>query len=63
MPKPPTLQIEEISGDKNADLETPLGAALPIFVSIMQAIYSDFLEREVLVNDDDKIIPVNKEKT
>ena len=53
----PALQIEEISGDRYADLSDAQGAALSLLADNLQAVIRDLLERGVLVNVDGKIIP------
>lgn len=57
MKKPPTLQVEEIAGEKFPDRDSAQDAALPLLAESLQAIIRDLLERGVLVNVDGKIIP------
>ena len=57
MRKSPTLQIEEISGDRYPDLETAQAAALPLLAVNLVSVIHDLLEREVLVKVNGKIIP------
>ena len=57
MRKPPSLQVEEISGDKFPDRDTAQDAALPLISASLQAVIQDLLERGVLVNVEGKIIP------
>ncbi len=62
MRKTPTLEIEEISGDKKADLKTAQDAALSSFSVSIHAVIRDLLERGVLVVDNGKKIPTPEEK-
>jgi len=57
MRKPPTLQVEEISGDEYPDLESAQRAALPAMSESLQAVIRDLLEKGVLLNVDGRIIP------
>ncbi len=57
MKKTPTLQLEEISGDKYPDRDTARNAALPPLSESLQAVIQELLERGVLVNINGKIIP------
>jgi len=61
--KTPPLQIEEISGDKYADLKTAQSAALSPLSANIQSVIRELIERGVLKNDNGKIIPITKEKT
>lgn len=57
MKKTPPLHVEEISGDKHADLRTAQSVALPLLSANVQAVIRDLLARGVLINDNGKIIP------
>lgn len=57
MPKAPSLQVEEVSGNQYPDLNAAQAASLPHFSASLQAIIRDLLERGVLVNVDGKIMP------
>lgn len=62
MKKPPTLQIEEIGGDRYPSLEAAQHAALPLLSANLQTVIRDLLEHGVLVNVDGKIIPAHKDE-
>jgi len=62
MKKPPTLQVEEIGGDRYPSLEAAQHAALPLLSANLQTVIRDLLERGVLVNVGGKIIPAHKDE-
>ncbi len=57
MKKTPPLHVEEISGEKYADLKAAQSAALSSLSANVQAVIRDLLARGVLINDNGKIIP------
>jgi hypothetical protein len=57
MKKTPPLHVEEISGDRYADLKTAQAKALPQLADSFQSVIRDLIARGILINDNGKITP------
>jgi len=58
-----TMKTEELSGDRYPDLKAAQRLALPAIVQGLDAVFSDLLERGILVIQNGRMVPCSQTRS